>query len=161
MNMKRMKKGIYIVVLLAAFFLPAAAQPVKNFDDLCKKYKDVEGVFTCKINGFGCFVASLFVGGEENGVCDLIRHCSSCRILVCEDAKHLPVEVDAFIEHNELEELLSISENGENIKIYAREEQKVVRQFLVMIKEGQEQIWLHIKGKFSRKMILELMKTVV
>ena len=33
MNMKRMKKGIYIVVLLAAFFLPAAAQPVKYFDD--------------------------------------------------------------------------------------------------------------------------------
>lgn len=155
-----MKKGICIVVLLIACLFPAVAQSAGNFDDLCKKYKETDGVFTCKINGMGCFLLSLFVGREDNGVGDLVRRCSSCRILTNEGNNRCLVgEIRSFIERSGLEELVSVGKKGEKVKIYVEDNEEVIRRLFVVVESGEGQVFLHIKGKFSHKMIRELMKT--
>lgn len=156
-----MKKIAYLVILFTGFLFPAAAQPVSDFDDVCKKYKGTEGIFTYRINGLGCFIASLFVGGEESGVGTLIRHCSSCRLLVCEGerGKEICREIHAFIDNNGLEELMNIREKNEKVKIYVEEKRKILRCFFILVEDETDRVFLHIKGKFSRDMIRKLMKT--
>lgn len=154
-----MKKILLVGVVLVAFLTSGFAQSME-FSKLCDKYKDIEGAQTFRINRFGCLIAALFVGNEESHVGSLVRSCSACQILVYDGNKgqELSREIKSYIRSNTLEELMTVKENKEEVKIYVEERKDNIRQFFITVANGSEMVYIHLKGKFSRAEIRELMK---
>lgn len=156
-----MKKLLLLSVMFLTLISTGFTQP-QSFDELCKKYKHFEGIETFRINGVGCFVASLLVGGEESRIGSLVRDCSSCRILISDGAqkRELAREIKSFICQNSLEELLTVKEDGEDVRIYVEEKKSRICQFFVTLTSGSEMVFIHLKGKFSKEEIREVMRDV-
>lgn len=156
-----MKKITMIAMLLILTAGLSWAQS-KDFNDICQRYKSLEGVETFKMRGFGCFIASLFVGGEESSVGTLVRSCSSCQLLVCDGtgSKQLYKDIKSYLHTNNLEELMNIKERGEQVKIYVKEQSGIIRQLFLAVMDGQEMVFLLLKGKFSQELLQEVMENV-
>lgn len=154
-----MKKILFSGIVLALFLSTGFAQPME-FSKLCDKYKSIEGAQTFRINKFGCLIAALFVGNEESGVGSLVRSCSACQILVYDGNKsqELSREIKSYIRSSTLEELMTVKENKEEVRIYVEEQKDNIRQFFITVADGSEMVYIHLKGKFSRAKIRELMK---
>lgn len=159
-----MKKYILSLIFFLYVVSSGMAQS-SDFEGLCKKYKHEDGVVTLRFNGVGCFFASLFVGGEITEIGTLVRSCSSCRILVYEGdegnkGKTIFQEVKSFIRFSGLEELVSVKEDNEEVKIYTEDKKDMIRQFFITVDDGSGLVCLHMKGKFAKSTIQKLMKTM-
>ena len=114
------------------------------------------------MDGLGCLLASWFIGKEANDINALIRQCSSFRILSCsgEESKMLCKDIRAFVRASKLEELISVQEDGSEVKLYMQTVKNKVHQvFVSVVDEEQEVVFLQVKGKFDLAAIQKLAKT--
>lgn len=155
-------KRLFLLGIVTIVTLGSCMSQSRKFDKLCQKYEEVEGVKTFRINGLGCMFASLFVGGEESGVENLVRSCSSCQLLIYDgtECKELAREVKSHIHSNPLEELMTIKEQGKEIRIYVEDRKDKIRQFFITVMDGPKTVVIHLQGKFSRNKIQKLMASV-
>ena len=157
-----MKKSLFVLILIGGWVIPSWAQNNKEFEQLCKKYQDSENVGSFGMDGFGCLLASWFIGKEANDINALIRQCSSFRILSCsgEESKMLCKDIRAFVRASKLEELISVQEDGSEVKLYMQTVKNKVHQvFVSVVDEEQEVVFLQVKGKFDLAAIQKLAKT--
>lgn len=155
-------KRFLLVSLLVIVALTGMGQ-TQEFQEICDKYKEHEDVVSLRVNRFGCFFLSLFMpAGKESEVArNFIRHSSSFQLLVTggEVVKDVTKEIKDYIKKGQLEELLSVKDRKDEIKIYALDDEKVIRQlFISVVGEEKEAVFLQVKGKFSTKMIQSLAK---
>lgn len=156
-----MKKLLLLGIVWLSLLGTGFAQSLK-FSQLCDKYKGKEGVETFRLNGFVTWLASFFVKAEEPGIASLVRSCSSCEILMYDgsNGRHLSKDVESFIRSNALEELLTVQQQKEKVKIYVGEHKKNIRQVFIIVGEDSEMVLVHVKGKFSMAKVRELIKSV-
>lgn len=154
--MKRLSVLFVICILVAT----SALAEKREFRDLCKKYEEREGVKTFGLNGFGCFLGSLFMKGEDKEVGKMLSKCSSCRILTCDGKPddEMTREIKSFMKSNKLEELMSVNEGEEKVKIYVEESKDAIRQVFITVYQEENAVFLQIKGNFSREMLREMLK---
>ncbi len=141
------------MILIGGWVIPSWAQNNKEFEQLCKKYQDSENVGSFGMDGLGCLLASWFIGKEANDINALIRQCSSFRILSCsgeESKKMLCKDIRAFVRASKLEELISVQEDGSEVKLYMQTVKNKVHQvFVSVVDEEQKVVFLQVKGKFD------------
>ena len=157
-----MKKSLFVLILIGGWVIPSWAQNNKEFEQLCKKYQDSENVGSFGMDGLGCLLASWFIGKEANDINALIRQCSSFRILSCsgEESKMLCKDIRPFVRASKLEELISVQEDGSEVKLYMQTVKNKVHQvFVSVVDEEQEVVFLQVKGKFDLAAIQKLAKT--
>ena len=138
-----MKKSLFVLILIGGWVIPSWAQNNKEFEQLCKKYQDSENVGSFGMDGLGCLLASF-------------------RILSCsgEESKMLCKDIRAFVRASKLEELISVQEDGSEVKLYMQTVKNKVHQvFVSVVDEEQEVVFLQVKGKFDLAAIQKLAKT--
>lgn len=155
-------KRFLLVSLLVIVALTGMGQTLE-FQKICNKYKEHENVVSLQVNRFGCLFLSLFMpGGKEGEIArNFIRHSSSFQLLITEGeaVKDITKEIKDYIKKDRLEELLSVKDKDDEVKIYTLNDDKVIRQlFISVVDEGKEAVFLQVKGKFSTKMIQNLAK---
>lgn len=155
-------KRLFLLSIVTITTLGACMSQSRKFDKLCQKYEEVEGVKTFRINGLGCMFASFFVGGEESGVENLVRSCSSCQLLIYDGTacKELGREVKSYISTSPLEELMTVKEQGKEVRVYVEDQKDKIRQFFITVTDGPKIVVIHLQGKFSRNKIQKLMASV-
>lgn len=155
-------KRFLLVSLLVIVALTGMGQ-IREFQEICDKYKEHEDVVSLRVNRFGCFFLSLFMpaGKESEVVRNFIRHSSSFQLLVTEGeiVRDVTKEIKNYIKKDQLEELLNVKDKKDEIKIYTLDDKKVIRQlFISVVDGGKEAVFLQVKGKYSMKMIQDLAK---
>lgn len=157
-----MKKSLFILVFIGSWLFPSCAQNSKDFGQLCKKYRNVENVESFGMDGLGCLLASWFAGKEANDINALLRQCASFRVLSCSggECEMLCKDIRAFVQASKLEELISVKEDGSEVRLYVQADKNRVHQvFLSVIDEEQEVVFVQVKGKFNLAAIQKLAKT--
>jgi len=152
-----MKTTIFTLTII--FSLACLGVNAQDFDDIYKKYKKEQDVTGIKINKLGCLLLSLFGDDDNEEMSKLMKKSSSFRFLVSENAHNNNMENDIrkYIKKQKLEQLMSISEENENIEIFIRDKNEVIHQLLILIKGKNEQVIVHIDGKYPLKMVQELL----
>ena len=67
-------------------------------------------------------------------------------------------DIRAFVRASKLEELISVQEDGSEVKLYMQTVKNKVHQVFVSVEE-QEVVFLQVKGKFDLAAIQKLAKT--
>lgn len=153
-----MKKIIWTGIILCCCMLAGYAQQVKNFEDICRKYKGEENVVNMHMGKMGCLFVSLFVKDDDGAAGRFIRKSDSFRLLVVEgeNNEELKKEVKAYLRDGKLEELMSVKEKKEEVRIYVLDHEKTIRQLFLAISDGEDQVYLQVEGRFPMKLIQEL-----
>ena len=69
-------------------------------------------------------------------------------------------DIRAFVRASKLEELISVQEDGSEVKLYMQTVKNKVHQvFVSVVDEEQEVVFLQVKGKFDLEAIQKLAKT--
>lgn len=153
-----MKKLALFVTALCVLTLQGFSQ-VKSFGELCNKYKNYEDVESINVNRFGCFLLSLFVDDKEGVADKFMKKSTGFRLLTCEGStgKELGKDVAGFIAASGLEELMTVQEKDNEVKIYVQDKDKEIRQvFISVIDKDKEMVFIQVEGKFPLSMIKEL-----
>lgn len=153
-------KRIGVLLVICLWVLTSATAEKREFHDLCKKYEEREGIESFGLNGFGCFLGSLFVKCEDQEIGKLISKCSSCRILTCDRKPddEMTRDIKSFMKSNKLEELMSVNDGEEQVKIYVEDRKDAIRQVFITVLDEEDAVFLQIKGDFSREMLRRMMK---
>lgn len=153
-----MKKLVLFAAALCVLTLQGFSQ-VKSFGELCNKYKNYEDVESIKVNRFGCFMLSLFVDDNEGVADKFMKKSTGFRLLTCEGntGKELSKDVAGFIKASRLEEVMSVQEKENEVRIYIEDKEKEIRQvFISVIDKDKEMVFIQVEGKFPLSMIKEL-----
>ncbi len=154
-----MKTFIISLTLILGLLFAGTVQ-AQNFDEIYKKYKKDDNITSIKINKLGCLFASLFAGSEDGdeGV-QFLKKTSNLRILINENGRNhaLQNDIQKYIRKSNLEQLMSIIDGDDNIEIYIQDKNKDIRQLLIVVSDKEDQVVLHLNGKYPMKMIKEMM----
>lgn len=153
-----MKKIILLTAIMCLAALQSFSQ-VKNFEELCNKYKNYQNVESISVNRFGCFLLSLFVDDKEGIADKFMKKSISFRLLACEgnEGKALYKDVASFITASGLEELITVQEKDNEVKIYVESKKNEIRQlFISVVNKDKDMIFIQVKGEFPLSMIKEL-----
>lgn len=153
-----MKKLVLLTAVICLVALQSFSQ-VKSFGELCNKYKNYEDVESIRVNRFGCFMLSLFVDDKEGIADKFMKKSTGFRLLTCEGntGNELGKDVAGFITASGLEELITVQEKENEVKIYIEDKEKEIRQvFISVIDKDKEMVFIQVEGKFPLSMIKEL-----
>lgn len=152
-----MKTSILTLTLALAFIVTGTAQ-AQSFDNIYKKYKKQEEVTGIKINKLGCMLASLFADSDDEGT-QFLKKSSSVRILINESGNksELTKDLAKYIKKSNLEQLMSIKDDEDIIDIYVLDKKETIHELLIVISDKEEQVIVHLDGKYPLKMIKEMM----
>lgn len=153
-------KKMLLSGMLLCFIVASGFSQIRDFDQLCDKYKHYEDVETVKMGRFGCFLASLFVDGKDGVAGKFIKKSSSFRLLTCEGntLKGLNKDVAEFISSNKLEELMTVTEKESQVKIYIQDKDKVIRQVFLSVADKKDMVFIQVEGKFPLELIRDIVK---
>lgn len=153
-------KTFIISLSLILGLLFAGTVQAQDFDDIYRKYKKDDNITSIKINKLGCMFASLFAGSEDGdeGV-QFLKKTSNLRILINENGRNnaLQNDIRKYIRKSNLEQLMTVSDGGDNVEIYIQDKNKSIRQLLIVVSDAEDQVVLHLNGKYPMKMIKEMM----
>lgn len=130
----------------------------QDFNEIYKKYKKQENVTSIRVNKVGCFFASLFTDSDDEGK-DFLKKSSNIRILINESGSknELINDLQKYIKRNKLEQLMTVQDDEDVVDIYILDKKKTIHELLIIISDKDEQVILHLDGKYPLKMIKEMM----
>lgn len=67
-------------------------------------------------------------------------------------------DIKSFMKSNKLEELMSVNDGEEQVKIYVEDRKDAIRQVFITVLDEEDAVFLQIKGDFSREMLRRMMK---
>lgn len=155
-----MKKTIFI--LLTLFTLAAIAAPVANAQDFSEVYRGYgrkDKVIRIHVPKVGIRVAGWFVDKEEQEARMFLKCTNSVRVMVVEDGYNDRLAKDArrWVSKHNLEELVSVYDEGDQVEIYVLERSGVIKQLLIHVESEDDQVVVHIKGNYPLEMIRSMM----
>jgi hypothetical protein len=149
-----MKNIVFCLFFLSFFANTAAAQD----GQLYWKYKDYDGInFTVGRTVFD--IASLFA--EEKEERRLLSRIKKVRLLVFED--HCPItdrdlrKFERRAKRRHLEELVTVRDGKEHVRILAKERRGALRKVVVFVKTPEEFVMVGLKGTIRWNEISKLM----
>ena len=155
-----MKKTIYallFMLLSSAFIAPSAK--AQNFDEVYNRYKRQEGIMRVKVPKMGIALAGLFVDADEKEAKMFLRHTTAVRVIINENSyrQDLADNTRKWQAHHKLEELVTLSDEGDEVEIYVLEKNNIIRQMLIMVSSSEdEQVVVHVKGNYPLEMIKKM-----
>lgn len=153
-------KTVIISISIILGLLFAGTVNAQDFDDIYKKYKKQDNITSLKINKLGCMFASLFASDDDGDEgAQFLKKTSNLRILINENGRNyaLQNDIQRYISKSKLEPLMSIIDGDDNIEIYIQDKNKAIRQLLIVVSDNEDQVILHLNGKYPMKMIKEMM----
>jgi hypothetical protein len=151
--MKRM------LITIAAVIIAAAVSGQRtSLDDFFSRYSDRDGYTSVVISG------SLlnFLGGSENTDREgnALSKITSIRLVVREKenaatGENIVSEIRNIIRRGRYDELMSVRDDGDDIRFMARTEREMVRELLLII-DGENQAVIQIEGNLTREEASEL-----
>jgi hypothetical protein len=122
------------------------------------KYKDYGGV-TFSIPAPAIDLASLFADEREER--QLIRKVNKVRVMVFEGESPVTAKdlrkFDRRAKRRHLEELITVREGKNNVRIMIKDRRKAIRKVVVLVQSPEEFVLVSLKGRFKWKDINKLM----
>jgi hypothetical protein len=151
--MKRMLLTIAVVAIAAA-----VSGQKTSLDDFFSRYSDRDGYTSVVISG-NLFK---FLGESESTDRDgnALRKITSIRLVVRDKenssmGESLLAEVRSIIRKGRYDELMSVRDDGTDIRFMARMERDIVRELLLVI-DGEDEAVVQIEGNLTRDEASEL-----
>ncbi len=155
-----MKKILFTLSVLLATATIVSAQTLDT-ERLYQKYKGEKGVVSIYVPGFVMRLAGQIADLEKEER-ELLRCMRSVRILTIEDTERYPgvnfaEEVQIRPGQNGYIPMLSVSDKGEDVKIFARERNGMIRELLILV-GGEDNVMVHLKGRINKDMMSSLVR---
>jgi hypothetical protein len=154
--MKRMLLAIAAVIIASA-----VSGQRTSLDDFFSRYSDRDGYTSIVINGN----LLKFLGESENRDRDgdALSKITSIRLVVREKENSSPgeslvAEIRGIIRRGRYDELMSVRDDGANIRFMARTERDMVRELLLII-DGKDEAIVQIEGNLTRDEASELFRS--
>ena len=152
-----MKQAI-LLCILGAFSLNFIGGQTESIDHFYNKYRGVDGALNISVGSFLINIGSWFV--EDYQTRELVRKAQRVKLIVFEDenmirAKDLD-ELLRGVKKESFEELMTVREDGSEVKIYAREERDFVRNLLILIDESDQFVLVSLKCRMTYDDLNEL-----
>jgi metallophosphoesterase superfamily enzyme len=151
--MKRMLLTIAVVIIASA-----VSGQRTSLDDFFSRYSDRDGYTSVVISGD----LLKFLGESENSDRDgnAISKITSIRLVVREkdnssSGESLVSEIRGIIRRSRYDELMSVKDDGADIRFMARMEMDMVRELLLVI-DGKDEAVIHVEGNLTRDEASEL-----
>lgn len=154
--MKRM------LLLIAAVAIAAAASGQRtSFDDFFSKYSNRDGYTSVVINGN--LLNFLGESGKIDRSGNPVGKISSVRLVVREKDKFpagesLTAEIRSIIRRGRYEELISVRDDGADLRFMARMDREMIRELILVI-DGDDQAVVQIEGNLTRDEAEELFRS--
>ena len=151
--MKRMLLTIAVVIIASA-----VSGQRTSLDDFFSRYSDRDGYTSIVINGN----LLKFLGESENRDRDgdALSKITSIRLVVREkdnssSGESLVSEIRGIIRRSRYDELMSVKDDGADIRFMARMEMDMVRELLLVI-DGKDEAVIQVEGNLTRDEASEL-----
>ena len=148
-----------ILITIAAVIITSAVSGQRtSLDDFFSRYSDRDGYTSVIING--SLLKFLGESGDSDRDGDALRKITSIRLVVREKENSSPgeslvSEIRGIIRRGRYDELMSVRDNGANIRFMARMERDMVRELLLVI-DGKDEAVIQIEGTLTRDEASEL-----
>jgi hypothetical protein len=148
-------------ILLFAFgilFLCTSCEYNPGVSEAFTKYRFKEGVTTITVPGWVIRVASKFVEDDDENVGELLGSIDKVRVLVVENEElnahiNLHNEFSTKINRdNDFEELMTVTDENENITIYGKMNENVISEMVVLV-GGDDNAMIYVRGEIDPKLI--------
>lgn len=154
--MKRMFFAV-VAVLIAA----AVSGQRTSLDDFFSKYSNREGYTSVVING--SLLNFLGESGKRDRSGNPVGKITSVRLVVMEKDKFhsgesLTAEIRSIIRRGRYEELISVRDDGADIKFMARMDREIIKELILVI-DGDDQAVVQIEGNLTRDEAEELFRS--
>ncbi len=148
-----------ILTTIAAVIIAATVSGQRtSLDDFFSRYSDREGYTSVVISGN----LLNFLGGSENTDREgnALSKITSIRLVVREKenaatGENIVSEIRSIIRRGRYDELMSVRDDGDDIRFMARTERDMVRELLLII-DGENQAVIQIEGNLTRDDASEL-----
>jgi len=145
-----MKKILFTVALVATTLVNAQSN---KFDQIINQVQNTKGITTISINkGMFKMLSHLKIDSEVDQYKDLIKNVNSIKMIVIESESENKVQTKMvdLIKEMKLEELMTINNEGNNVKFYTENsEAKVFKNLLLDISTGTESVFMILDGEIK------------
>jgi hypothetical protein len=157
-----MRKHI-IISILALISLQATAQN-KAIDRLFEKYSDREGFTKVVITKHMFELFSNVEAQEDDDYMNMIKKLNNIRILAgpdtVGDGAGLYQDAVKALPSPEYEEVMSIKEEGKDIRFLIREDKEMITELIMLVKGEGESTIISISGDIDMKSVAKLSKSM-
>lgn len=104
-------------------------------------------------------IKSLKKEGEDEGTINLVKSIKKARILTIDNPSDKVIsDFNYFNETNEIQELLSVNDGDDKVKIYGKEIDGGFNRLILAIssKSDKDLTFIDVKGKFTEQMVFDL-----
>lgn len=150
-----MKKRGLLLTVLGLFLISSIGLNAQNIKDIMRKYRRGEETININIGKLGCSILGAIIPYDEPEAKEIIRSTSKINILVSErgDMPELRRDLMKYARKNRLEELISVSSEEENVKIYVMDSKRDIEQLLIVVSDGSDFVVLNMKGNYSKESV--------
>lgn len=149
-------------LLFAAVAITAAVSGQRSsLDDFFSKYSNRDGYTSVVING--SLLNFLGESGDSGRSGNPVRKITSIRLVVREKNKFpagegLLTEIRGIIRRGRYDELMTVRDDGADLRFMARMDNDMIRELLLII-DGDDQAVVQIEGNLTRDEAEELFRT--
>lgn len=151
------KRGLILSLTITAGLLlfSSISLNAQDIKEIMRKHRRGEEVININIGRMGCSILGAFIPWDEPEAKELIRSTSKINILVSErgDMPELRRDLNKYARRNRLEELISVSSQEENVKIYIIDNNKSIKQLLIVVSDGSDFVVLNMKGSYRKESV--------
>ncbi len=144
------------IILLLTIIVSATLFNNKSFgQDLNTLYADYAGnekVNTVNLQSGLIGLAANFLKEEDKELKDVIRSIDNIRLMITEDkntGQNISDEANRIMNKMDYEELVRMNDEGEKIRVLAKQDGQKVQELIVMIDEEDESILLQLNGNID------------
>lgn len=103
-------------------------------------------------------LVALFGSSDDEGT-QFLKKSSNIRILVNESSNksELAKDLEKYIRKSNLEQLMSVKDDEDTVDIYVLDKNETIHELLIVVNDKEEQVIVHLDGKYPLKMIKEMM----
>lgn len=142
------------LILLAIMLLPMTVMAgVPELSEMAKRYENVDGATLMTMNKE---MIGLFGGSQEAA-----KMLDEIVILAAESsevATTLITEAEEVIQQTSLQLLTSVTESGAIVNIYANQNESIITDLVLLVREGDETALIVISGTIDPDMIGEMVQ---
>ncbi len=152
-----------LLLLIVAIFILTSCEYTPGVSEAFTKYRFKDGVFTLSVPGWVIHLASNSDGIDKNER-ELLQSIDKVRILVVEDENlngkiNLHKEFAAKIKNkNHYEELMTVTDNGENVAIYGKTDGDVITEMVLLVSGENDNALIFVRGEISPDVLKESVK---
>ena len=142
------------LILLAIMLLPMTVMAgVPELSEMAKRYENVDGATLMTMNKE---MIGLFGGSQEAA-----KMLDEIVILAAESsevATTLITEAEEVIQQTSLQLLTSVTESGAIVNIYVNQNESIITDLVLLVREGDEAALIVISGTIDQDMIGEMVQ---